>query len=156
MIDQFKRKTLKVVAAAGAVTASSGLLSPLIAGNLKGSSDPDMFSLESRHNAISNDLEIVVTNTGVQPVTITGISPGIIETARGEFDLAGLLVDGPLTIAPGASVSALLKKGVTDIFNDNRRLPLVSIRQALKERVRITTLDFASATIEVKSTTFFA
>ncbi len=118
MIDQAKRKTLKAataIAGAGVVFGSGKLLAAgkrLSVGGDTTSQELELSSIQvsTRLSVEKNDLEVVLTNTGNQPVTITQMTPAATVVPRGKFDFTALLSNGPLRLAVGESVAVPMQR----------------------------------------------
>ena len=119
MIDKAKRKTLKVLSAVatvalpGVMTAGTsqagGLPTHVTAASAEGLTLAEI-DISTRVSALHNDLEVVVTNIGSAPVTITQMTPRVTRVARGEFDFSRLLKNGPVQLACGESVTVPLQR----------------------------------------------
>ena len=108
MIDKCKRKTLKKLAVGTGVVSLGGVsftadigtqfaeeISTATAGVELGN-----IEVTTRVSAIQNDIEVVLTNTGRQPVNITELTPHTIDVARGNFDFSSLLKNCLLYTSP--------------------------------------------------------
>ena len=148
MIDRAKRKTLKRVGALSAATAAS--LSGVVhaSGLTPGASsaggvsldDAELgsFSLRTRVSAQTNDIEIVLTNTGDHAATITQMTPHTVTTRRGRFVLGDVLNDdGRLSIDAGQSVSVAIQRHpvVLDASDVSHRA--TSLSQILRQSASI-------------------
>ena len=119
-IDQDKRNTLKKAAGIGvgsvALVASSSIVGLAHSASFSpGSSATDVVTdlatdgvtdladieVRTTVSAVSNDIEIVLTNTGSGHASITDMTPAEIHTARGKFDFNALLDKGSLELASG-------------------------------------------------------
>lgn len=123
MIDHSKRQTLKKVAGIGAGTAalaaSAGVMGGLVSGNpvfencttANEGTIVDLADIEirTRVSAVTNDIEVVLKNTGSGKATITDMTPAEIHTARGKFDFNALFEKGALNIETGESISVPLQ-----------------------------------------------
>ena len=118
MIDRNKRNTLKKMAlgttALGAGMVTGGAAFAGLPGLRESLSvdEPELGSIEvtTRVSATKNDLEIVVSNAGQQPVNITQMTPRTLRVPRGEFDFSSLLKNGPLRLEAGQAVTVPLKR----------------------------------------------
>lgn len=152
MIDLAKRNTLKALAvttaAAGSAAFASGLLGQ--PENTHTNTDPELAEIEvtSRVSVQHNDLEIVFTNTGKTATTITQMTPHQIHVARGDFELATLLKDGPLTLEAGESVTVpLAHKPAAASTGMNHSA--TSLKYVIKNNVSIMTDHDAYAKVSV-------
>ena len=147
MIDQAKRKTLKVMSATagvaavpGTVLATSAMANslPLTAGTM--SADDALLAeikVNTRVSAIHNDIEIVLTNSGSEPVTITHMTPSVTRVARGEFDFSKLLKEGPLHLTAGESVTVPLEHKAVKMWTSPDGVAKSTVQNpALSDRLR--------------------
>lgn len=114
MIDRAKRVTLKrigsVAMAATSLSAAAHSLAydadenALPAYDYAHSEIADL-KLHTRVSALSNDIEVVITNVGQKRSLITQMTPSQTVTKRGHFDFSSLLENGDLCLAPGQSVT---------------------------------------------------
>lgn len=125
MIDNKKRQTLKGMAAVASATTVGSIPAFATTGALTDSSlasgsravrqvwppvaVKSPIELSTRVSAINNDIEVVLTNKGAQPVTMTQLTPSKLGTPRGSFDLAEVLQKGPRRLAAGESVTVPIK-----------------------------------------------
>ena len=127
-IDHSKRRTLKKVAGLGAGSAALSVSSGVFAGVFAGTtldaqlsadyadtfdgSTIDLADIEirTRVSSITNDIEVVLKNTGAAKATITDMTPAEIHTARGKFDFNALFKDGALDIESGESITVPLQQ----------------------------------------------
>ncbi len=117
-MDLTKRKSLKQIA--GVVVAGTGfsLAKNTLAANEYGLELHDSeaeSSLSSLHvytrvSSSTNDIEVVIANTGKDTARITQMTPSQTSTARGVFDFAQLMDKGDLVLEPGQSVSVPMTK----------------------------------------------
>lgn len=169
MIDQEKRNTLKKVAgvSAGSVAlvASSGIVglahSAAFSSDSSATADTeiafdgttDLADIEVRTSvsSVTNDIEIVLKNTGSTHASITDMTPAEIHTARGKFDFNALLENGSLELASGESISVPLQHHRVDVLNSNQ-LPAGtggSLKKKLKDTVSIVTNGDSLAAVTV-------
>lgn len=118
MIDYAKRKTLKIIGTVGTAAAAMSAATGGLAKAVTGPNDPTVASAErpladisvsTRVSTTTNDLEIVLTNSGTDITTITQVTPLEMRVNRGKFDFARLLKTGGLKLHPGQSVSVALE-----------------------------------------------
>jgi hypothetical protein len=146
MIDRAKRKTLKRVGALSAAASLSGVVHA--AGLRSDAASPGevlfddtelgSFSLRTRVSAQTNDIEIVLTNTGDRAATITQMTPHTVTTRRGQFVLGDVLGDdGRLSIDAGQSVSVAMQRHpvVLDASDISHRA--ASLSQTLRQSASI-------------------
>ncbi len=117
MTDLAKRKTLKTIAATTAYGMAATLGGAAVASaaeqpytNAADTADLANINVTTRLSPLRNDLEVVLTNSGSEDVTITAMTPRTTVVPRGEFDFASLLRDGPLRLPRGASVAVPLQQ----------------------------------------------
>lgn len=158
MVDQAKRKVLKGVAGMSvgsiAFATSTGALSQLnnVSENqpeLLPQSDLAELQVSSRLSVQTNELEVVVTNTGKVPANITDMTPAEINTPRGRFDFNALLENGSIQLDVGKSISVPMQhhKVVLDGSTITNRSVLLS--EALQQNVSIITDGDSLAAVEV-------
>jgi len=156
MIDKSKRRTLKTIVVASGTIAIGGVSATVSLGSasqqpgqrLRGDSpsfqELGQIEITTRLSALKNDLEVVITNTGSEAVTITQMTPGVARVARGEFNFSAVLADGPLHLSSGASVIVPMQQKPVNVA---ATLPPLS--EVLKNTVSVITDadSFASITI---------
>jgi len=156
MIDKKKRDTLKILGAASAVAAVPSVLNAKAFGenidSVFGSSEAlANIDIKVRVSVTSNDLELLVTNTGSDATTITQLTPSQVTTGRGHFDLQAMLANGPLELKAGESVTVPLAK--------HRNVNLMGVSNSLvsdlRDRVSIITDNNAFAAVSVSRMPFF-
>ncbi len=160
MIDQKKRDTLKIISAATAVAAAPSLLNAktlvgdfvgdealLSAGNYGELANID---IKVRVSVTSNDLELLVSNTGTTATNITQLTPSHLQTARGYFDMQSLLADGPVSLEPGEGVTVPLTKQADNNLSSRSN----SLIKDLQERVSFITDNDAFAAVSVSRTPY--
>ncbi len=164
MTDIAKRKTLKVIAMTAAATASATLGNMAIATAAgenpltdAGSDSPELANIDisTRISAYRNDLEVVLTNSGQAPVTITDMTPRSAVVPRGEFNFAALLADGPLHLQPGAEAIVPLRHRNVSLLNS---VPMAghSLADTLRKSVSVVTEGSAFASVTVHEMTALA
>lgn len=161
MIDQSKRRTLKSLAvgasaiAGGSLTMNSAAFAAPVsmtdAARTVSLEDIELGSIDvyTRVSVANNDLEVVLTNAGKQPVNITQMTPAVTRVARGEFDFSALVKDGPLRMYVGESVTIPLKRKALAYTTSSSATP--SLNKSLKETLSIITDDTAYASVSILS-----
>ena len=164
MIDNSKRNTLKSLAltiAATAITKAARAESAwsgnqdFLSNKPSGNSGRDAAELatvqvSTRVSAIRNELEVVITNTGDQRLTITQLTPAKVRVARGEFDFTPLLANGPLRLAAGESATVgMQRKPLAMIAGSS--VP-GSLTETLQKTVSIVVENSAFASVSVVGT----
>ena len=153
LIDRNKRNTLKKMAlgtgalGAGVVTSGAAFASPTASVPAElAINHLELGSIEvtTRVSAISNDLEVAMTNVGKQRVNITHLTPRTMRVARGEFDFSALLSNGPLRLEPNQSVAVALKRMPVKIA-----VPAQSLHGTLKQTMSVITDNNAFASVSV-------
>ncbi len=167
MVDQAKRKTLKNVAGIGAGTIAAAV-SPAALSQLTNSqklNGSDAISVNeglveiqvsTRISPTANELEVVLTNTGSVPATITDMTPAEINTARGKFDFQALIEAGDLHLAEGESVSVPMQHHPVVLDGSALGRRTVQLNQALRRNVSIITDGNSLAAVTHKNQTSFA
>lgn len=157
MIDRAKRNTLKALSVAVAGVATAG---HVVAGEVSQLATENMFNRESditlarievttRISVVNNDIEIVLKNVGSEPTTITQMTPSVVRVARGEFNVGGLLNNGPVTIEAGKSVSVPLTRKAVKLWSaasDGVSTPLAA---NLRKTMSIVTDSSAFASVDI-------
>lgn len=114
MIDTVKRTTLKRFGMAAVAVATAGAAGSVIAQNtpamdsssaLKEPLSLAELKVHTRVSTSTNDIEVLITNTGSQATRITQLTPAQTVTKRGSFKFAELLTEGELHLAAGQSVT---------------------------------------------------
>lgn len=165
MVDKAKRNTLKNVAGIGvgtiALATSTGALAQL-AITPEGASSVASSALQneladiqvaSRISSRTNELEVVLTNTGVGPANITDMTPAEINTARGRFDFDALFTDGHVQLEVGESVTVPMQHHRVVLDGSSIGKRSASLSAALKQNVSIVTDGNALAAVEILSAT---
>lgn len=149
-MDHKKRTTLKTMALTAGAVATGGTASALglYATDQNGHTTPvaelAQIDVHVWHSASINDIAIVFTNAGSETTTITQLTPNKLVAARGEFDFSELLKDGPLRLEPGQSVSAPIKR---EVSNNHAAVP--PITESLRSKLSIITDNDAYASVSV-------
>lgn len=112
MIDYAKRKTLKIIGTVSTTAAAMTAANSGLAKTVMFSDQSDLaaelpladISVSARVSTATNDLEVVLTNTGNAATTITQVTPREMLVNRGRFDFSRLLQSGDLSLQPGQSV----------------------------------------------------
>ena len=168
IVDHSKRQTLKRLSGIGAGSFAFASTSSALAGFIDSSSRAsnatdasiieesadDLSDIEVRTavSPVTNDIEVVIKNTGQNRTTITDMTPAEIHTARGTFDFDALLKDGDLIIESGEYVSvplqhhkvSLTKTAKVDLTGGN-------LRDKLARTVSITTGGDSLAVVSIVS-----
>lgn len=119
MIDKAKRNIIKaltvaagagVTLAAGSGHTASGFILSGSSAALGGDNPLADITVSSRISSVTNDIEVVIKNTGASSATITQMTPSYTVTHRGQFDFSKLLDGGELNLTPGQSVSVPLEQ----------------------------------------------
>jgi len=149
MIDQAKRDTLKNVAAIGvsaiAITASSGVLA-----RTTPSADPSMsltptscneglvhIQISTRQHPITNNLEVLITNTSQSAAIISHMTPAEINTVRGRFDFNALFDTGELHLAAGESVTVPMQHHAVVLDGSSIEERAAELTNSLRRNVSI-------------------
>ncbi len=161
MIDKKKRDTLKIISTATALAAAPSLLNAKsfaadvdaksvgLANNLTG--DLANIDIKVRVSVTSNDLELLISNTGAQATNITQLTPSHLQTARGYFDMQGILNDGPISLSPGESVTVPHTRQADNILSSTAN----TLIKDLQDRVSIITDNDAFAAVNVSRMPYF-
>lgn len=160
MIDHAKRKTLKRVGAMSVATAAtvSGAVHAIAPMSHMGSPDAPVgddaelasFRLHTRLSARTNDIEVVLTNTGEHAANITHMTPQEILTPRGRFVFTEIFDDdGQLAIDAGQSVSVAMKRHpvVLDASDMSYRVASLSAQLCRSASIVVDGESFAPLTV---------
>lgn len=166
MINHPKRRTLKTLvtmagtAISGLGVAASSIAAPLttetgkpLAGSSSGKAHSG-FTVSTRHNAHTNDVDIVITNTDTQPVSITKVFPDTLDTARGTFNTASITANGPVTLQGQQSLTVPLEHSAIDNFNQTHRLPVSSVKKAVSQQLGLVVNHNQMASLEVQQASY--
>lgn len=169
MTDRAKRTTLKrlgalsAVSATGLTTGLSGAVAADGAATAAASTGPTDtaplggFEVHTRVSASSNDLEVVLTNTGEHTATITQMTPAETVTRRGRFVFGDLFDDtGRLTLGAGESVSVPLQRHPVVLDGSSVHHRAASLADTLRRGVSIVVDDAAFAPVTVRNHALFA
>jgi len=159
MIDKVKRNTLKRISMSAAAVAAAGVSGQSLASlnHLSGSPSPDVNALpladiqiHTRVSAVTNDLEVLVTNTGSSSTTITQLTPSVTVTKRGKFNFSQLLKNGNLTLAPGQSMSVPMTPHAVSVSSlETMNGQSQSLSEALRRSFSVVTENDAFAKVNV-------
>lgn len=159
MVDKAKRNTLKNVAGIGvgtiAFATSTGALSQLLpdatasAASSLPQSDLADIQVATRISSQTNDLEVVFTNIGEGPATITDMTPAEINTVRGRFDFDALFADGNVKLAVGESVSVPMQHHPVVLDGSSIGKRFSSLNTALKQNISIVTDGDSLAAVDI-------
>lgn len=159
MIDKVKRKTIKSLAVSVGVAtglasgSSSAFASRILQTESQEGVDQPLADIQvsSRVSSATNDLEVVITNAGENPTTVTQMTPAYTVTHRGQFDFTRLFDDGVLNLQPGQSVSVPLERHA--VSRAGNSAPLT---QSLRQSMSMITEGESFAKISVLGSTAFA
>jgi len=159
MINFAKRRTLKLLSVAGLGSATLGssavasVLNPVaISTHDASGADVDVpplatITVDTRVSSTTNDIEVVLTNTGSESTTITHLTPSRVQVGRGDFDFAKLLSDGDLRLAAGQSVTVPLQSRTTNVSADHARKVTGSLVDYLRRTMSVITDGNAYASV---------
>ncbi len=153
MFDVKKRDTLKILGATTAVAAMPGILNAKQVVNSFSDVSAGLanIDIQVRVSVTSNDLELVVRNTGVEKTSLTQVTPATLQTGRGYFDMQSLVAKGPLSLEPGKSVSIPMSKAQSVGFSGVSN----SLVEDLRKQVSIITDNQAYAAVSVSRMPYF-
>jgi len=167
MVDHAKRHSLKKAASlgVGAIAATSTAAAVSSVADSVSSAETlssyntgslSEFQISSAVSPTKNDLEIIITNSGKTPARITDVSPAVINTPRGKFELKAQLINKTREIGAGESIRVPMQHDVVALngASIHKRTQLLS--DALKQGVSITTDNQSLASVTFKSQTRFA
>ena len=161
MVDKAKRNTLKNVVGIGvgavSVAVAPNALATLNA-NLNnaqalrssalGNELADI-QVSSRISSTTNDLEVVLTNAGGAPTTITDMTPSEIKTVRGRFDFDALFINGDVNLAAGESVTVPMKHHAVVLYGSDLGKRTLDLTAALRQNVSIVTNGDSLAAVTI-------
>lgn len=127
-MDHLKRRTIKQIAGLAVSTtcaatagvssanevAAFGTIAEQISHEGAELSTIDVYT---RVSSTSNDIEVVIANSGIHPARITQLTPSHTVTNRGTFDFTRLMRNGDLTLAPGESAAVPITPHPFDVTN---------------------------------------
>ncbi|MEE9322366.1 MAG: hypothetical protein V3U76_18140 [Granulosicoccus sp.] len=155
-MDRNKRNTLKLIGATaiGGLSASAVAVagersfagSNAVAGSAKPLPVLSQVEVASRISSQHNDLEIVLTNTGEQTISVTQITPSMVDTPRGSFDLAAVSRGRP-SLAAGQSIRIPMRRHAVVLNDSSRAQRGQSLEKILRERMSIITESDAFAAL---------
>jgi len=162
MIDKIKRNTLKRIGAGAVAATTAGIASTAFArsgssaypddtaGGASAQTEPANIEVHTRISAVTNDLEILITNSGRSNTTILQITPSVTSTKRGQFDFAELMKQGDITLAPGQSLSVPMRPH-THVLNaaDTSGQQAENLTAALRRAFSVTTDNDMFAKVHV-------
>ena len=159
MIDKVKRQTLKRITMSAVAATTAGIAGHSIASVNAMASVPNAVNtslpladiqVNTRVSAISNDLEVLITNVGKQSTTITQLTPSVTMTKRGQFDFGQLLSKGDITLSPGQSISVPMQPLAVQVnATDTANQQAQSLSEALRRSFSVITENDAFAKVTV-------
>ena len=159
MIDKVKRNTLKRMgigaATVASVSISAGALAnlPLVdpgSSVLSESLSLADIQVQTRVSSLTNDIEVLISNVGATPTTITQMTPALTVTKRGQFDFAQLLTEGDITLAPGQYVTVPMTRHGSQISAaDTSNNQAGSLTGALRRSFSVITENDSFAKVSV-------
>lgn len=115
-IDNKKRSTMKILAAASGAMAAPGLVAAACnhgattditaSTPLRGTGLVVSFTDTS---AVASAQQVVITNTTDKPVTLSHIYPGVVSTPQGSYDLNSLLTNGTREFAAHDTITLTIE-----------------------------------------------
>ncbi len=157
MVDQAKRTTLKGAAALGLGTAVATLSGNSIAALVGSQSSTsygdglDEVEITTRLSSRTNELEIVITNSGQTPYTITDMTPAEIHTVRGRFDFNALFADGDVTLGAGENVVVPMQHHSVVLNSSSITRRVSDLQSALRRNVSVITGGDALAVVSLQN-----
>lgn len=136
MIDRTKRKTLKsigTIAAGSAAAVSTGAFAGALLDMESSAEESVQLRVHTRISVKTNDIEVVLTNAGVDTAYITELTPAETVTKRGRFNFAALTNHGELRIEAGQSVSVPMTPHPVVIDASDATSRSASLTEALKK-----------------------
>jgi len=130
MVDTNKRNTLKKIVGTSAMLTVGGVTAASSTGI----------------NGEENELEVVMMNTGSESITITHLTPHVASVARGEFNFAALLKDGPRRLEAGEWVVVPLQH--KPVFAGGKTS---SLQHVLKRSMSVVTETDSFASVSIVS-----
>lgn len=158
MIDTVKRNTLKRIGMSAVAATVAGVASHSIASvntysvsaAVDGSLPLSDIQVSTRVSAITNDLEVLITNTGKLPTKITQLTPSVTITKRGQFDFGQLMKDGNIALAPGQSLSVPMQPYAVKVnASDTSNQQAQSLSEALRRSFSVISENDSFAKVTV-------
>lgn len=166
MVDQSKRTMLKGVAGIGVGTVAMATSATALASYAQDASrvvpsdsvsgDLADIQVATRVSSQTNDLEVVLTNTGSSAANITDMTPAKIDTVRGRFDFNALFDQGSIRLGAGESVSVAMQRHAVVLEANALASRTCDLQAAIKRSLSITTDGNSLAVIDYKSLAQFA
>lgn len=154
-VDESKRQTLITLTAVSAASFAGSF-------GLTYSEDAHAFRVASSHrsrqtwpplrqstplqveavvSAYNDDLEIVISNAGNKNLTLTQVSPSIIKTKRGVFDLESVLSDGSVVLKPRQKLVVPIQVHADEADRSMSSESIRSLQSVVSTTVSLTTLE---------------
>ena len=160
IMDNVKRKTLKQLAGIAVTTSGFAFAGNTSAINVaSGAATTDTLiddatlstiQLHTRVSSFTNDIEVVITNTGSSVARITQMTPSQTTTARGTFDFAKLMQRGELTLNPRESVVVPMLPHTQTANGSSALTPhAASLTKALRTSFSVITDNASFARVDV-------
>ena len=163
MIDKLKRQSLKrigmgAVAASAAGIAGHSMASMNTSSVVPATGSPPIADIQvsTRVSAVTNDLEVVVTNVGNRSTTITQLTPSVTVTNRGQFDFSQLFKDGDIALIPGDSVSVPMRAHAVQISALDTDKQRQSLSEALRRSFSVVTENELNARVTFTNGVMFS
>lgn len=165
MIDKQKRNTLKKLSAATLATATVGASAAALADSASSlnqaasgyNEDIAQIDVYTRVSSSTNDVEVVIQNSGSQSARITQMTPSQTVTRRGTFEFAPLLKNGDLQLAAGQRVTVpMTPRAVVLDASSSAAQRAESLSDALRKSFSVVTENEAFAYVRVADTVRFA
>lgn len=115
-IDNRKRSTIKILAAASAGLAAPGLVAAASENAIKPAPATNT-ALQGTGLVVSftdatdtgGARQVIVTNTSDQPVKLSHVYPSLVSTPQGAYDLNSLMTSGPLEFAANQATTLTIE-----------------------------------------------
>lgn len=168
MVDKQKRNTIKTLGATAIATAaashaawasSASSLNTAAVSDLSATGDGELakISVYTRVSSASNDIEVVIQNTGAEDALITQITPSQTVTRRGTFDFSQLLDKGDVQLKAGQSIRVpMTPRTVVLDASTSATQRAQSLSDALRRSFSVITDHEAFARVEVSENVRFA
>jgi len=114
--------------------------------SLSASQELGQIEVSTRISSKTNELEVVMMNTGSESITITHLTPHVASVARGEFNFAALLKDGPRRLEAGEWVVVPLQH--KPVFAGGKTS---SLQHVLKRSMSVVTETDSFASVSIVS-----
>ena len=144
MIDQNKRKTLKIIASTGGLTVGAAAF-PVFAKTLTNTHGSNTgIEITVQHSSVFDSNYLLVKNTAATANTVRFQSQDTIDLPTGRYSLERIAKMGPIELSPGATRLYVLDDRVGALGIDKEQIGHNDLRYPISSGLTIGSLEVAS------------